>query len=245
MTGDGIFRVDEVPLLVEGSAARMREEWPGFVLRGEVPKRYRERAVRYFGEFGLAVVDNGEVIADGRAVPLRWDGRTESLPAGHDGAMVASVEGHERGEKADTLCVMSATVRGDHAGRGLAGVLLTALRERATAAGLTRVIVPVRPPTKAYSPRTDMGEFAERRRPDGFHPDPWIRTHQRLGAVVLGPAPRSMVVKADVEHWESWTGMTFPASGQYEVPGALDPVAIDRERDLGLYLETNLWMRHS
>ncbi|MDI5961148.1 hypothetical protein [Streptantibioticus silvisoli] len=245
MTGEGVVRADEVPEPVERSAARMRDQWPGFVLRGEVPARYRERAVRYFGEFALVVVDGGEAVADGRGVPLRWDGRPERLPAGYDGALAASVEGRERGEKADTLCVMSATVRGDRAGRGLAGVLLTALRERAAAAGLARVIVPVRPPTKAYSPRTDMAEFAERRRPDGLHPDPWIRTHQRLGAVVLGPAPRSMVVTADVEHWERWTGMTFPVSGEYEVPGALDPVMIDRERDLGRYAETNVWMRHS
>jgi hypothetical protein len=28
------------------------------------------------------------------------------------------------------------------------------------------------------------------------------------------------------------------------VPGALDLVDIDRERDLGTHAETNLWMRH-
>jgi hypothetical protein len=32
--------------------------------------------------------------------------------------------------------------------------------------------------------------------------------------------------------------------GQYVVPGALDLVSIDRERDRGTYHETNLWMRH-
>jgi hypothetical protein len=38
--------------------------------------------------------------------------------------------------------------------------------------------------------------------------------------------------------------MAFPETGRYVVPGALDLVEIDRERDLGTYAETNLWMRH-
>jgi hypothetical protein len=29
------------------------------------------------------------------------------------------------------------------------------------------------------------------------------------------------------------------------VPGALVPVRIDRERDVGTYVEPNVWMRHS
>jgi hypothetical protein len=39
--------------------------------------------------------------------------------------------------------------------------------------------------------------------------------------------------------------MAFPESGDYIVPGALVPVQIDRERDLGHYVEPNVWMRHA
>jgi hypothetical protein len=53
-----------------------------------------------------------------------------------------------------------------------------------------------------------------------------------------------MVVTGTVAEWEEWAGLAFPESGRYVVPGALDLVEIDRERDLGLYAETNLWMRH-
>jgi len=38
--------------------------------------------------------------------------------------------------------------------------------------------------------------------------------------------------------------MSFPETGRYVVPGALEPVAIDREYDQGLYVEPNLWMLH-
>ena len=44
---------------------------------------------------------------------------------------------------------------------------------------------------------------------------------------------------------QDWAGMAFPETGRYVVPGALDLVAIDAERDQGFYAETNLWMRHA
>jgi hypothetical protein len=38
--------------------------------------------------------------------------------------------------------------------------------------------------------------------------------------------------------------MALPQTGRNVVAGGLDLVAIDRERDEGLYEETNLWIRH-
>lgn len=93
-------------------------------------------------------------------------------------------------------------------------------------------------------PLAPMAEFAGWARSDGLHLDPWIRTHQRLGATVLGPAERSMVITGTVAEWESWADMAFPQSGPYVVPQALDLVHVDRGADTATYHETNLWMRH-
>jgi hypothetical protein len=38
--------------------------------------------------------------------------------------------------------------------------------------------------------------------------------------------------------------MTFPETGHYVVPDALDLLVIDHEHDRGTYAETSLWMRH-
>jgi hypothetical protein len=81
------------------------------------------------------------------------------------------------------------------------------------------VIAPVRPSLKTRYPLTAMDRFARWSRADGLHLDPWIRTHQRLGATILGAAPNSMIIKGTVADWESWTAMAFPETG-------------------------NLWMRH-
>jgi hypothetical protein len=70
------------------------------------------------------------------------------------------------------------------------------------------------------------------RRPDGRLFDPWMRVHERLGAAVLKPEPRSLRITGTTE-WESWTGMTFPDSGDYWFPGGLATVHIDREHGRG------------
>jgi hypothetical protein len=54
-----------------------------------------------------------------------------------------------------------------------------------------------------------------------------------------------MIVTGTVAEWQGWAGMAFPQTGRYVVPGALDLVEIDTERDHGSYVETNLWMRHA
>jgi hypothetical protein len=56
--------------------------------------------------------------------------------------------------------------------------------------------------------------------------------------------PKSLVVTGTVSEWEKWTGMVFPESGPYVVPGALQPMLVDLERDEGRYKEPNVWMRH-
>ncbi|WP_439656411.1 Long-chain-fatty-acid--CoA ligase [Lentzea sp. HUAS TT2] len=235
----------ERPDLQGPAQASLRDGWPPFVLRGQVPRDHRDAVARYFPRYDVLLLDDDVVLARATAVALSWDGETSTLPAGgYDGALVAAVTEHESGIAPDTLCVVAATVRADRTGGGLAGKVLTGLRERAAADGLARVIVPVRPTLKAAYPLTSMADFQGWAREDGLHLDPWIRTHQRLGATILGPADRSMVVTGTVAQWEGWTGMAFPQTGRYVVAGGLDLVAIDRERDLGVYEETNLWMRH-
>jgi hypothetical protein len=89
-----------------------------------------------------------------------------------------------------------------------------------------------------------MERYIAWRRPDGTHFDPWLRTHERLGAEIVKVAPQSTRVPGSVGEWEEWTEMAFPETGAYVVPGALVPVEIDREREEGLYVEPNVWMVH-
>jgi GNAT superfamily N-acetyltransferase len=230
--------------LEDEARAAFRGGWPEFIFHDPVSNAHVERVEAYFPRYDILLLERGEVVAGGWGVPLAWNATAAGLPDGYDGAMVRAVEGHENSVEPDTLCVMAAAVKPGRQGTGLAGRVLTALRERAVADGLRRVIAPVRPTLKTRYPLTPMSQFARWRREDGLHLDPWIRTHQRLGARILGPAPRSMVITGTVAEWEDWAKMAFPQTGRYVVPDALDLVRVDRDADRGRYAETNLWMRH-
>jgi GNAT superfamily N-acetyltransferase len=239
-----IVSTSDRPDLDEQAKAALLPVWPEFIFHDPVSSEFMGRVAKCFPQYDVRILDSGEVVAGGWGVPLQWNATAEALPAGYDGALISAVTGHGTGVSPDTLCVMAAAVRQDRQGAGLGGEVLTALRSRAAAAGLERMIAPVRPVLKTRYPLTPMASFAGWTRGNGLHIDPWIRTHQRLGAIILGPARRSMVVTGTVTEWEEWAGMAFPETGRYVVPGALDLVQIDRERDLGVYEETNLWMRH-
>jgi hypothetical protein len=53
-----------------------------------------------------------------------------------------------------------------------------------------------------------------------------------------------MLIEGTVAEWESWSGMRFPDSGDYVVPGALCPVQMDVHADVGRYVEPNVWVHH-
>jgi hypothetical protein len=89
-----------------------------------------------------------------------------------------------------------------------------------------------------------LERYAAWLRDDGEPFDPWIRLHVRLGGRIARPSPASMRITGTVVDWESWTGMTFPETGEYVVPGAAAMVQVDREADLGTYLDPNVWIVH-
>jgi hypothetical protein len=240
-----IVTSSERPDLEEQSAAAFRPIWPEFIFHSSFDRSYLERCGQYFAGYEITLLDGDEVVAGGWGVALAWDGTVASLPAGYDEALIASVTQHEAQVPPDTFVIMAAAVKSGLQGRGLAGRVLTELRGRAETGGLGHIIAPVRPTLKSRYPLTPMASFARWTRDDGLHLDPWIRTHQRLGATILGPAEPSMTITGTVAEWESWTQMAFPETGEYVVPDALDLVSIDREQDRGTYLESNLWMRHA
>ncbi|MFJ8579415.1 hypothetical protein [Micromonospora sp. NPDC093277] len=218
--------------------------WPEFIFHDKETERYIGRVRELFRHLELVLLDDGEVVAAGWAVPLRWNGQIDDLPAGYNDSLARAINVHDAGESPDTLVILAAQVRHDVQGKGLAGELLTALRHLAEQAGWPRVICPVRPTLKDRYPLTAIDRYIEWTRPDGAPLDPWVRTHWRLGARVLAPAPCSQVITGTVADWQTWTGMAFPDSGDYVIPDGLSTLHIDREADQGLYVEPNVWLRH-
>ncbi|HEY3050754.1 MAG TPA: hypothetical protein VGJ40_03440 [Gaiellaceae bacterium] len=220
--------------------------WPEFMYHDTVLNRLFGRVIEEYAQFQFFVWDDerDEVVGAGNAIPAVWDEKVASLP---DGGVDAVVEAGfaEGAAPPAALCALQIVISPDCRGQGLRRRMIERMGEIGREHGLDTLIAPVRPSLKHRYPLAPMERYVTWRRPDGTHLDPWLRTHERLGAKIVKVAPRSMRVPGTVREWEEWAEMTFPETGAYVVPGALVPVEVDRERDEGLYVEPNVWMVHS
>jgi hypothetical protein len=61
---------------------------------------------------------------------------------------------------------------------------------------------------------------------------------------MISTCKKAVEIRGTVAQWETWTNMKFPVSGWYVVEGALCAIRINRERNLGIYNEPNVWVSH-
>lgn len=232
------------PDLLDGVLA-LSQEWPRFMLQDPVALRYFPRILD-LGEFMVALLDaEGRPIARGLSVPFAWDGSDATLPdRGWDAVIEQGVNDLDAGRTPTAVAALEITIAGPQQGKGLTAGLILGLCDNARRLGLGDLVVPVRPAGKSAEPYTPMTEYAVRTRPDGAPADSWLRAHWRVGGRVVRVCPESMRITGTIGDWEEWTGMRFPSSGPHVVPGGLVPVAIDLDRDEGVYLEPNVWVHH-
>jgi GNAT superfamily N-acetyltransferase len=209
--------------------------FPPFMAHDPIASSFWPRLYEVYADFQLWLLDGKDTVGYACTLPVRWDGIPE--PRGIDWAMTNGVVGDP-----SDLCAIVAGVKPAYQGQGLSAVLLRRMGALATAHGLDCMIAPVRPTWKERYPLTPIERYVRWRREDGFHYDPWIRAHERVGAEILDPAPRSMTITGSRAEWEQWTGLQFPEDGDYVVPGALVPVRFADGN--GTYVEPNVWMRH-
>jgi len=236
----------ERPDLVAPSHQVMAAGWPDFILASQVAARHWPRVLAEFAAYQVALVDptSGAVIGVGHSVPLVWDQTAAGLPAGWDDTLERAVADHDQRQTPTAAAALSITLAASHLRQGLSRHLIQALRTVAAAHGLASLVAPVRPSLKSRYPLTPMERYLRWTDPEGAPFDPWLRVHWRMGGESLGVCAASMRITGSVADWEQWTDMRFPESGSYIVPGALTPVHIDRERDLGGYVEPNVWIHH-
>jgi len=218
---------------------------PEFMHHDAGANRFWDRLFTDFTDSQIVIVDGGDLaVAAGNSVPLFWDGSIEGLPGGVGDTIARAVVDLESGREPNVASALLALVSSGAQGRGLSGAVLREMKRAAGKRGLRALIAPVRPTLKHLYPLTPINRYAEWWRNDGLPFDPWLRVHARLGAEFLSIAPKSMTITGSISEWEGWTGMRFPESGSYVVPGALTPVDMNLESDMGIYEEPNVWMSH-
>ncbi len=236
----------ERPDLFDPAHLMSQAVWPNFMLQDEVSVPAWHDITGRFPGCQFALLDGARIAVYGNALPLTWDGTPGGLPAnGWDGAVLRGVTDHDAGRAPDALCALSITVTRDYRGQGLAAAGIDAMKRVAARAGLRHYLHPLRPLLKSAYPLTPIERYVRWTRADGLPFDPWLRAHISAGGAVLGVEPQSITVTGTVRAWEQWVSMAFPETGAYIVPGALTPVQIDCEQDLGVYHEPHVWLRHA
>ena len=215
--------------------------FPEYNNHGDVLNQFWSRLTEEWPDCQFHLIgDDDEILARARSVPFRWDGTSQGLPSGIDGAIA---RGFDEGG-ANALCALVVMVPRDIQGRGVSAAALEAMRGIAGRHGFGSLIAPVRPSWKERYPHVPIERYAAWRRSDGLLFDPWMRVHERLGATILRAEPRSLRITGTIGEWEDWTGMRFPESGDFWFPGGLTTVSIDCDLDRGSYWEPNVWMHH-
>ncbi|MFI5663200.1 N-acetyltransferase [Streptomyces sp. NPDC051684] len=227
----------------------MPDTWPAFIGHDPCAETFLRRIWRELPEYAFVATDpEGAVVAKAYSVPFALGAEERgALPdGGWDQVLRWAFADLDAGAPPDTVSAIEIAVTPGLQGRGLSGRMLAAMRENARTRGFTEVVAPVRPSAKHLEPQTPIGAYAFRvREPDGLPHDPWLRVHVRAGGVIEKVAPASMVVAGSLEDWRSWTGLPFDKEGPVEVPAALVPVRCEPEHGYAVYVEPNVWVRHT
>ena len=216
------------------------EPWPVFLSEDSSVKKYWQRLYQVYPEYQLLFRINSEYIGVANSAPIYWNGNIDDLPAGFDEAIETIIE---EDKKPNTLCGLAVVVSKEHLGKGISSKIINNLKELAKSYGYSNLILPVRPTLKSRYPTISMDNYVKWEK-NNLPFDPWLRVHIKIGGEILKVANPSMIVRGTVSDWQRWTGMHFGESNKYIIQGALNPVNIDLENDLGEYIEPNIWVLH-
>ena len=224
-----------------------KEVWPEFMLHDQVANELWHELLDGFAEYQLALYDtqNKRVAGMANSFPLRWIGPLEELPeGGWDWAFRKAVTDHKQGKEGNIHCAIQIVVRPEYQGLGLSAPMVEAVRALTKFKGLQSLIIPIRPSEKYKYPLTSLDDYITWRTEQGLPFDAWLRVHVRAGGKMIRVCRESKVIRGSAAEWEEWTGLKFPQSGQYVIPGALNPMEMNLEKDEGGYIEPNVWMVH-
>jgi GNAT superfamily N-acetyltransferase len=221
--------------------------WPEFMMHDSVANENWHELFDRFSDYQFALFDTEKncMAAMANSLPFYWDHPVQDLPeAGWDWVFLKAIADHRAGVKPNIQSAIQIAIHPDYQNQGLSAIMVKAMRAIATFKGFENMVAPVRPNQKSKYPLTGIDDYIQWKNEAGLPFDAWLRVHARLGARILKPCHEAMIIRGSRADWETWTGLKFPQSGQYYIPGALNPMEMDIEKDDGVYIEPNVWMVH-
>lgn len=221
--------------------------WPEFMLHDPIANDNWHELFERFTEYQFALLDTetNRMAAMANSLPFCWDRPLEELPeGGWDWIFLKAIEDHKRDSKPNMQSAIQINIHPDYRSQRLSSRMVQAMRVLGQSKGFKYLVAPVRPNQKSKYPLNSIDDYIKWTTAEGLPFDAWLRVHARVGAKIIKPCHQSMIISGSRAEWEEWTRMKFPQSGQYVIPGALNPIEINIEKDEGVYVEPNVWMAH-
>lgn len=242
-----LVQPDEASLFREQVDQLTRDSWPEFMWHDPVITAHWDELFERFPEYQAILLDatTSQPIAVGHSLPFAWNAEISELPDnGWDWVIQKAIHDHTNGRSPTAQAAIIVAIHKDYQRQGVSSNVLQAVRGIAESKGFTNLVVPVRPNQKRQYPLISMDDYVHWTNNDGLPFDAWLRVHVRLGGKIIKLCPEAKTIRGTCAEWESWTGLKFPQSGEYVIPGALTPIKMDIEKDEGVYVEPNVWMQH-
>jgi hypothetical protein len=190
------------------------------------------------------------LVAHGLACRAPWNGNPCDLPGGWQGVVRLSYENHlEQKQPDDTLVGLFIKVEEEFRDQGWAGHVVAAMKELGSRCGLSRLIIPLRLPTRYERRYSTMPfeEFASLRRETGDYRDHWLRLHVRLGAQIIGYCNTSHQHAMNVgDFHQQFEAERCETNGYVSARrnGEWYHAYVDLERDCVVISEGCVWVQH-
>jgi GNAT superfamily N-acetyltransferase len=196
-------------------------------------------------QFAMWNTESNRMAAMGNSLPFHWDQPLEELPErGWDWVFLKAIDDHKNGVAPNIQSAIQIAIHPDYQGQGLSMKMVRAMGAIGKSKGFKHLVAPVRPNQKSTYPLTSIDDYICWTTDEGLPFDAWLRVHARAGARIIKPCHEAMTIGGTRAQWEQWTGLKFPQSGEYYIPGALNPMQMDVEKEEGVYVEPNVWMVH-
>ena len=243
-----IVTAREIPNFYERSIVLLKQAWPRIFAYDVDADKDWLALYQVYPEYQYALVESTtqQMIAHGNCVPVVWEHNIEPLPdEGAGWAITQALANQSQGHRPNILCALSIAVIPEHRGRQISSLMIQQMKKIAQDRKLSSLIVPARPTLKHLYPLTPMERYITWQNENGLPFDPWLRTHIKHGASLVGICPKGASIIDTISNWEARVNMRFPETGDYVIPGGLLPIKIDYTNNQGSYVEPNVWMYYN
>ena len=219
--------------------------FPVFLYYSDIAAKYWEKMIAYYKEYQLLLLEEDQIMAVINCMPMNLDIADEALPhEAFNWGIEKGIKDIEAGKEINAAMGVQIVIPEEYQGKGISSIAAEELKNMCLKMGIKRLIIPIRPTLKSKYPLNDIDNYIKWKTKDGLPFDPWLRVHVRKDAKIIKACKKAVEIRGTVKEWETWTNMKFPESGEYVVDGALCPVIIDRENNLGTYIEPNVWISY-